>query len=159
MATDIEIAWVAGLLEGEGSFLTKSGGRYSAVVKCQMADKDVLDHLQRILDCGLIHACKTRNENHKPTWVWTVQGDQAVEVMASTLPFMFSRRTEQIEEALRVHLDRKKLVEDEKLKKILRNQLISQEYAEGELTYRDLGTKYGVSRETVRRIVNQPPIV
>lgn len=44
---DLELAWVAGLLEGEGCFTVKgnAGIKRNIAVRCQMTDKDVLDRL------------------------------------------------------------------------------------------------------------------
>lgn len=37
---DVEAAWVAGILEGEGTFHLKAGA--TPVVKCGMTDQDVI---------------------------------------------------------------------------------------------------------------------
>ena len=50
--TDVELAWVAGILEGEGSFYVGPGGRKLTV---EMKDLDIIERVQTILGGGRMH--------------------------------------------------------------------------------------------------------
>lgn len=99
--TDTETAWVAGLLEGEGSFLAV--GRPEAPkrprVSMQSTDLDVLTRLRDTTGVGTIHQIRSR-PNRKPCWGWSVQryGD-AVWLMDAVYDLMGERRRCQIDTA------------------------------------------------------------
>lgn len=59
--TPEQAAWVAGLLEGEGSFVS---GRCVGIT-VTMTDLDVLQRLQAATGVGIINALKRRKPNHK----------------------------------------------------------------------------------------------
>jgi hypothetical protein len=53
--TDTEIAWAAGLFEGEGSFIVHHNRRYGGA-SLATTDRDVLDRFQAIVGFGNIYA-------------------------------------------------------------------------------------------------------
>ena len=92
--------WVAGLLEGEGSFTNHPNCKktHTMQITVQMTDKDVLDRLQSLIG-GQIHGPYDRG--HKPIYQYTLYGSDAVErVVRDILPYMGARRTEQITKML-----------------------------------------------------------
>jgi hypothetical protein len=63
-------AWLAGLLEGEGSFITYRDGRLSyPVIKVEMCEQEVI---QRVADLLKTHLWvePSRTEGWRPTYVW-----------------------------------------------------------------------------------------
>lgn len=107
MATAIEWSWLAGLLEGEGSFIefkdTRNRNRWRCKVYLKMTDLDVVEKAQRIAEMGTI--CKanapSKLKHWKDSWQWQVQSvPDAVELMEELLPHMGERRTEKISEIL-----------------------------------------------------------
>ena len=50
--TDLEIAWIAGILEGEGCF-TCDTKTTRLRVQCVMTDKDIIDRLHNIVGKGI----------------------------------------------------------------------------------------------------------
>jgi len=77
--TEAELAWVAGLLEGEGCFFpmeyrTEKYGPYVyARVAVLMTDLDILQRLPQVTGVGKINGPTIRkNPRHKPIWHWVV---------------------------------------------------------------------------------------
>ena len=106
--TDIEIAWLAGLLEGEGSF-----GNYSKKtmvdlrLQLSMSDRDVIAKAAKLLGKENIYTYdrfgqKNYRSNHKPLHVLQVRGYAAARTMEAILPFMGIRRRTKILELLAV---------------------------------------------------------
>ena len=113
---EVDCAWVAGLLEGEGAFylrtnrpiskLGRSYGPYSypTVAVC-MTDRDVLDRLCEKTGTGAVTGPRERplRPEEKPVFYWTVTRTvEALALMLEVLPHMCERRAAQI----RVLLDR-----------------------------------------------------
>lgn len=108
-----ELAWCAGILEGEGCFsvqhLTSSGGvPYVGIsVLCQMTDEDVINRLQ-VLIGGTIstHQKKKRSPTGrlpKLQYRVTVGRRQGCEkLMRDLLPLMGERRSQKIKEVLKL---------------------------------------------------------
>lgn len=96
--------WVAGLLEGEGSF---QAGPPSApnlpILSCSMTDKDVLERLAKCL--GGIAICRVSRQqpHHRPAFVLQLRGSRAIEAMKILRPLMGERRKLQIDKAIQSH--------------------------------------------------------
>ena len=98
--TDIEIAWIAGLLEGEGSFLLPPPSNPSQVsIGIQMTDKDILERLQNYIG-GSISKAKKQKEHHKQSYALRIWGRKAEAIMELVYPYMGARRKERINECL-----------------------------------------------------------
>lgn len=104
--SDLDLGWVAGFLEGEGTFgRYRTNGRHSYPrVSCGSTDLDQLERLQALLGgIGTIHKGKVREgrEHHKPYWMWQLSaGKQATGVMGMLYELMSPRRQAAISEAL-----------------------------------------------------------
>jgi hypothetical protein len=108
-----DVAWLAGLLEGEGTFTLskqrvggKSHRRTEGLlprVQLCMTDEDVVHRAYIVTGVGTFsgpNIPKSRGEN-KPSWTWAVNRfGQVIAIMRIVLPFMGVRRTEQINFAL-----------------------------------------------------------
>src|SRR6478609_5202089 len=99
------VAYAAGVIEGEGSFMTTTNG-YSPRVQVSMTDKDVLEQLQKTFGCGTIHAITKREEHWKDAWVWRCSGNEALRVMEVVYPYMGLRRKAKIEEVRGIWLEK-----------------------------------------------------
>jgi hypothetical protein len=95
MITPRELGWVAGFLEGEGSFL----GNRSAYVGAAQVQREPLDRLQSLLG-GKVRPVKSKKVNHSDFFHWTIGGGHAAGVMMCVYPLMSPRRKEQIRKAL-----------------------------------------------------------
>lgn len=96
-----EEAWLAGILEAEGSFLKPSPSS-PASQKIQMAstDEDVIQHVARLFDVAYHEGVKPKRFNHKQSWQVMCRGTRAIRWMKRLLPYMSERRSEQIDVAL-----------------------------------------------------------
>jgi len=96
---DAELAWLAGLLEGEGSFLTISnhvGGkvyRYPKIV-ISMTDRDVIGHAARLLNGNDVYPLPPdkRGRSKLPAFRAGVSGKEAAGLMRAMRPWMGERR-------------------------------------------------------------------
>ena len=99
-----EIAWAAGLMEGEGCFTRlyqrKRGTKYPCVC-IGMTDKDPVVDVARILGGGGHLRRRERGGVRKPCWMWQIVGSGATRVMRLLLPYMKKRRSARIRQLLR----------------------------------------------------------
>lgn len=93
---EVECAWVAGLLEGEGSFVfvgRRDRSRTFPQINCSMTDEDVIRKLHRFVGVGYVHedpGNQRQNPNYKMMWRWSVARREDVTMVLtsclSTLP-------------------------------------------------------------------------
>lgn len=100
--TTLQRAWVAGLLEGEGSFLVVSRSSHlmaTGRVSIQMTDRDVLERLAEIVGTGRVSEVnRTNRPDRKPIYTWKLQARADVLALIDQVePFMGYRRTAQIQ--------------------------------------------------------------
>lgn len=91
---ELELAWIAGLLEGEGSFLLRQ--KRTPVIACSMTDKDVIDKLHSLIG-GNVYELGRQKEHHKDVFRVQLCGKEAFFLMKKIKPFMGQRRQEQIQ--------------------------------------------------------------
>jgi hypothetical protein len=101
------LAWLAGLVEGEGSFVHHVGQKqlHSLSIRVLMSDEDVVRRCLTVSGVGFFQGPYfPRNSAHKPVWAWQVgsRGD-AVALMGMLRPLMGERRRSQIDECLAIH--------------------------------------------------------
>lgn len=137
------VAWAAGLLEGEGSFLTKSG-RHTPVVSCQMTDLDVLERLKSIFG-GAVYSTSTMRAHYKKTWRWQVLGDQAEKAMIAVRPYMLERRQTAIDKVLKIWRDHSAR-EDERRRQLRAAVLAYKKDG----NYSEIARRFGVSARTLQ---------
>jgi hypothetical protein len=98
---DVDVAWVAGIIEGEGAvMLTKNPMRVR--VRVCMTDRDVIESLCSKTKLGTL-ALETwrKRPNRKQVYVWEVRKQNEVQqLLVAIRPFMHSRRTKKIDEVL-----------------------------------------------------------
>ena len=96
--TDIEVAWLAGILEGEGSFHLMPSG--SARISIAMTDKDVIEKIHRLLPKSRMYG-PVKHARRKPIYVINLNISSAVEETCRLiLPHMGIRRAQRISEVL-----------------------------------------------------------
>ena len=98
--SEVELAWLAGLLEGEGSFVAASArATYTVTAQIVMTDLDVIEKV-----ASWWRVCISRprrlKEHHKQTYRCTLRGQRAVDWMVRLKPLMGARRQEQITRAI-----------------------------------------------------------
>lgn len=91
-----DVIWLAGLLEGEGSF-DLHRGKYPRV-RVGMTDRDVIGRAATLIGSGVRLSLK--REPYAATWHAEVSGPKAVAVMRAILPHMGARRSGRIAQIL-----------------------------------------------------------
>jgi hypothetical protein len=95
-----DLAWLAGLLEGEGTFLKPFPSAPRLVtVRVSMTDRDVVARAASLMGVG-IASFRPKNPKHRPVWIATAKGTRARELMVMLKPLMGERRQSQIDAAL-----------------------------------------------------------
>lgn len=104
------IAWAAGLFEGEGCVGVYSkpsgsrGPRKGPTMKITMTDRDVLDKFHGIVGVGSISGPQRHKgkEHHKEFWSWACNGTEKVQaLLAAFWPFLCSRRQAKAADVIR----------------------------------------------------------
>ncbi|UIW13445.1 LAGLIDADG endonuclease [Arthrobacter phage Amyev] len=101
-----DLLWLAGLLEGEGTF-DAHRGKYPRI-RLAMTDRDIVGRAASLMDSKIrlsLHAAPA-----KPTWHTELSGERAAAIMRQILPFMGTRRSGKIAEVLAVQHFRQKAV-------------------------------------------------
>ncbi len=95
------VAWAAGLIEGEGCFTWHTDGRHPYFLM-DMTDKDVLVNFQTVFPhVNLRGPYKHKNKpNHKDRFRVDAFGPKAIEIMKAIYPYMGARRKAKIDEFL-----------------------------------------------------------
>jgi hypothetical protein len=95
-ASDCEVAWAAGLFEGEGS-ITQSNGRLFTRLK--MTDKPIVERFAEIVCFGEVYGPYNHQWRdgsvRKPYWVWLAPEYDALEVLELLWPWLGERRRAQ----------------------------------------------------------------
>src|SRR5256712_4150964 len=95
--------WLAGILEGEGSFLAGPPSSPNCpAIRLLMTDVDVVERVAAIFERAVI-ATRARKAHHKRAYVTTIKGAGAARMMIALVPLLSQRRIRQIERALRRH--------------------------------------------------------
>lgn len=95
------VAWVAGLLEGEGTFSVNAG---HPRVSIEMTDRDVLERACEVMRAPGVWpktpSERARSRGWSQTYATAVTGLRGAELMVKLRPFMGERRTREIDRAL-----------------------------------------------------------
>lgn len=149
--SDLELVWLAGYLEGEGSFLKGTPSQpnmpWIAVVT---TDEDVAKKVSAMLGVSYCIAGEKRRKSHwKRAYKIHKRGREAVAIMNHIKPMMSFRRQLQIEHAVQGY--------PEKPRKPGRqaDELIVRQIREATGTRRQIAERFGVDQSTVSRIKNR----
>lgn len=96
----LEIGWVAGILEGEGSFHSKEN---FLQVRCTMTDLDTINKLREVTGIGTFSTWHRNGKepNRKDAYNWTVsKRNDIIHLLCSIVPLMGERRRTQIDKLL-----------------------------------------------------------
>lgn len=96
--TTKDIAWLAGILEGEGSFVSHGD---SPKILVSMVDRDIINRVARLFKINPLEI-KPRKSNpeHQTQWLAAIHGDIAAQWMMTIYSFMGGRRQTKIKELL-----------------------------------------------------------
>lgn len=102
-----EVAWAAGLFEGEGSIFIH---RYTIRMQLGTCDLDVLERFHKIMGCGRIYGPEIRTPPHRPLWRWIVQKQSEIPQASELLsPYLGERRRNALERAWHNYLTRSEI--------------------------------------------------
>jgi hypothetical protein len=94
-----DIAWAAGLFEGEGSLWT--AGRTGIRASVSMTDRDVVERFCAIVGSGRVRPLPPRQPHHTPQYRWEIaRVEQVRELIALFRPWLGDRRRLRADELL-----------------------------------------------------------
>jgi hypothetical protein len=95
-----DLYWIAGLLEGEGTFLKGPPSSPGLpAIQMVMVDHDVVARAAALLGCG-VGTVKPRRSHWKVSYSLRMKGSRAVEWMNALRPLLGERRQRQIDRAI-----------------------------------------------------------
>lgn len=97
MSTEAEIAWAAGLFEGEGCFTTQKqqNPKYVMIAaRLHMTDEDVVRRFHKVVGVGYVNGpYRHGGLGKKPAWIWATQKtDEVIAVYKMLSPWLGERR-------------------------------------------------------------------
>lgn len=103
------LAWLAGILEGEGCFRITEQGTITIVL--DMTDEDVVRRAHRVAGVGHLHGpLRIKGGNQKDSWRLIISySDHTYALCAAILPFMGERRSARMTEMLKHFAGRARL--------------------------------------------------
>lgn len=98
----VDLGWVAGLFEGEGTIeLTDRGtANPRLAVVLSMSDRDVIERLHQTVGCGVVNQIPPREPHHKMQWRWQANNVHAGKFLEAIGPLLGERRRERANRAL-----------------------------------------------------------
>lgn len=146
--------WLAGILEGEGSFLSGSPSSPNRP-RIQMAstDKDTVDLVADILNVKAFGPYEPSNPRAKVYYYTTTRGLRAIDTMLALHPYMGQRRRDDIERIVSNYVYNPGIGEFNNSVKLSDEQVIQmrRDFDNG-CSMQDAMKKYGISRRQVGRI-------
>lgn len=92
--TDVELAWLSGLFEGEG---TMSYGNHQVIVRMQMCDEDVIRRAHALAGGQVYGPYPPTGMGKRDVWLWQVtKSAQSLDLLRQMLPFFGKRRAAQV---------------------------------------------------------------
>lgn len=149
-----EFYWLAGILEGEGSFLHGPPSNPTSPAICiQMTDEDIIAKVARLFN-RKYHKVKSKRyieNNWKPPFVTKIAGREAVDLMIKLKPLMGIRRANQIDEVVSKY--KSIIVKNRNFRLLIEDvRNIKKLLVEGELTHKEIADIYGVERSSITYI-------
>jgi hypothetical protein len=92
-----DLYWVAGFLEGEGTFYYNVG---RLIIQAPQVQREPLEKLQKILGGNISNRTRYAELNRSPIYVWYIGGSKAAGAMMTLFPLMSPKRKIQISGAL-----------------------------------------------------------
>lgn len=98
--TEVDVAWMAGIFEGEGSIGIRASSPRAEV---GMTDHDVMTHFFEIAGIGTLKgpALRLNGKDHwKPVTRWYCGGHDAIQFLQIIRPYLGARRRAKVDEAV-----------------------------------------------------------
>jgi hypothetical protein len=109
-----DLCWLAGLLEGEGSFRKPPPceAKYPRIT-LQMTDLDVVQRVTALFGINYICKNKAKKEHWKDSYTIVLKGKRAIRIMNELYPLMGERRKQRIENAIGYQSETEYILSDE----------------------------------------------
>jgi hypothetical protein len=90
---DKDLAYFAGIIDGEGCFCLHNHGthRFGAQLQVGNTDPRLLEWIQSRFG-GSVNMERRTNKAHKPVWRWIAHVDNLTELITAILPFLIVKR-------------------------------------------------------------------
>lgn len=150
LTVPITYDWLAGYLEGEGSFIIQPNGQ-GIVVCATSTDLDVLKAIQDKYG-GNLYKLKKREEHWKDCWRWQLRGKEAYSLCKIIKHLLFSRRREKCLTLIENYQNSYTVKKQKELK--LRAEKIKELKQEG-LTHKAIAEKLNIHRTTVSHFLRK----
>lgn len=139
---EIDVAWAAGLFEGEGSIHFANGVGTGVII--QMTDKDVLERMQELFGGKIAVAYEAKN-NWKTCYRWTLGIKEGCEEFVKNIyPYLMSRRKARADE----WLTSRRSIQKSRYATTERNNMVLEELASGK-TQKQVADKYNITQAYV----------
>lgn len=155
--------WLAGLLEGEGTFLKAPPSEpNSPAIRVEMTDKDVIERVARIF-CRAVIRNTPRHEDFKVPYATSIRGRDAVMIMLALRSLMGERRQAAIDQAVASARGARHGGPDLSWEQVA-EIIASRQRREQRVRVKDLAEWYGVHPRTIYKITSGtyrklPPIM
>lgn len=145
----IQLAWLAGLLEAEGSFLrpTPSEPRFPSVA-CQMTDRDVVEQVGSLFGTAVM---RIPRNGRRTMYATRIKGSRAVVLMRDLAPAMSRHRRRAITAALGSYVPPSRKLDFASAKVIRDSQSC--------VSVSGLAREFGVARSTIVKGQQESPLV
>jgi hypothetical protein len=99
-----DVAWAAGLFEGEGCISLSNKGGPAARLSVSMTDEDVIRRFHKVVRVGYVYKTALRNPRYKQQWCWSAHSHEACQfVIAMLWRWLGSRRRGRAHEVLKTY--------------------------------------------------------
>lgn len=140
------LSWLAGLLEGEGTFLRPPPSMPNCpIVSCRMTDRDVVERVAQQFDTAVMAIDKGK---YRTEFAATLKGEGAVALMTDIGPLMGMRRQRAIDSALNLYRPPARKLSFEIAEEIRRRAAAGESVA-------SLATEHEVARQTIYPILKE----
>jgi hypothetical protein len=140
----LRLSWLAGLLEGEGTFLSPPPSMPNCpIVSCRMTDRDVVERVAQQFGTAVVAIDKGK---YRTEFAATLKGERAVAFMADIRPLMGTRRRQAIDSAVSCYRPQVRKLSFEIAEEIRRRAAAGGSVA-------SLATEYEVARQTIYPIL------
>lgn len=97
MIDPIDAAWLAGIIEGEGTF-TLNSGKY-VQVSVMMADRDIVERCRQVSGLGTVNGPIDHPRSRKPLFTWDVSNKRDIaRLLLLIYPLLGERRRARVAE-------------------------------------------------------------
>lgn len=145
--------WIAGLLEGEGAFMTGPPRDPNQItIDIHMIDKDIMERVAEIFGTSVYK--RPKRENRQQIYRVQIYCSRAISLMKAIYPIMGERRKSQIEKVFKAwdpwkHKKANSKLNDEKAKEVFH---LTQNTNK---SYEEIAKSFPVSDKTVKKIAQR----